>query len=416
LSALRERVRRLKAVVDAGALAQRTFDLSTIAEQIISTAARCIGAERGSLFLVDRETGVLSSLVAQGVDGRPLVLAPGEGIVGAVVRTGKPILLSDPYSDWRFDPSVDEATGFTTRSLLTVPVRSREGRLVAVLQLLNHRRGRFTQGDVSFLAELAVPFAAALETAHNHQAILERERLLQEIRTAAEIQETLRPKDLHAVRGLEISVLCKPCLEVGGDYYDCIPGRDGSWWLVVADVSGKGVPAALIASNMQAFLWCRRNSGTPLAETAAEGNNLLYKLAEGRKYLSLVLAEWWPGSRELRWVNAGHPPMLLQKKRKKIQRLGATGPPLGLLPGMSFTSGSLLLDKGDVLLALTDGVTEASRELGGEEFGLERAAQCLKRSGGAETVVHTLNEAVTAFLAGGSLRDDLTVLCARCLG
>ena len=111
--------------MDAGALTNTTLDLPLIAERIVSTAASLVGAERGSLFLVDRESGTLTSLVAQGVSARAITLKVGEGIVGTVAATGKPIVLKDPYADPRFDRSFDEATGYRTRSLLTVPVRDR---------------------------------------------------------------------------------------------------------------------------------------------------------------------------------------------------------------------------------------------------------------------------------------------------
>ena len=412
-SALRERVRRLGAVVEAGALTHQTLDLHVIAERIVAMAAERIGAERGSLFLLDRGGATLSSLVAQGLDGTPLTVKMGEGIVGSVARSGKALVLDDPYGDPRFDRSFDEASGFLTRSLLTVPVRDRDGELVAVLQLLNRRRNGFGREDVRFLAELGVPFALALETARQHRAILERERLRKELQLAADIQRALCPKDLGRVEGLELAVLWKPCLEVGGDYYDLIPGKDGSWWLVVADVSGKGVAAALIASNLQAFLWSRRDSGEPLHELAAEGNDLLHRLTDGRKYATLVLAEWRPEARELRWVNAGHPPMLL-RQGGAVKRHAATGPPLGLIPGLPYACGSAVLEEGDLLLAITDGVTEASAEQGGEEFGMERAAVGLERAREPEAAVRALHAAVADFVSGAALRDDVTVLCARC--
>ncbi len=162
VAALRERVRRLGAVVEAGALTHQTLDLHVIAERIVAMAAERIGAERGSLFL-----------------------------------------------------------------------RDRDGELVAVLQPLNRRRNGFGREDVRFLAELGVPFALALETARQHRAILERERMRKELQLATDIQRALCPKDLNRVRELELAVLWKPCLEVGGDCYDLIPGKDGSWWLAV---------------------------------------------------------------------------------------------------------------------------------------------------------------------------------------
>lgn len=409
-AALRKRLRRLRAVADAAALGHRTLDLAVIAQRIVATAARLIGAERGSIFLVDEESGGLVSLVAQGVNGKPLRVGLGEGIVGTVAATGRAVILNAPYADARFDPSFDRATGFTTRSLLTVPVRDRERRLVAVLQLLNRRRGGFSRQDAAFLSELGVPFALALSTARLHQAIVERERMERELKLAAEIQRILLPSPDTHLPGLESAVVCRPCHEVGGDYYDFIPGEDGTWWIALGDVAGKGVPSALIASNLQSFLWSRRNGGGPLGGLLAEGNNLLQRLTQGSKYATLVLLQWAPGQRRVTWANAGHPPGLLLC-RGAVERLGATGPPLGLIPDLPYRSGEVVLAPGDRLLLVTDGVTEASTTLGGEEFGLDRTQEALGAQGGPAGVLRTLQDAVAAHLAGGDPSDDLTCVC-----
>ena len=140
LAEARERVRRLEAVVEAGLMVNSTLDLAELAEHVIGIATRLINAERGSLFLVDRETGRLRSMVAQGLTTGPLTVEVGEGIVGAVAASGEAELLDDPYMDSRFDPKVDQLTGFQTRSLLTVPVRDR--RYGAALYRWPPRSGR----------------------------------------------------------------------------------------------------------------------------------------------------------------------------------------------------------------------------------------------------------------------------------
>ncbi len=412
--ALRRRVRRLKAVAEAGALTNRTLDVKAVAERIVSLATRLIGAERGSLFILDPEQGILTSLVATGADPRAFTLNVGEGIVGTVAATGRALILRDPYRDRRFDRTFDEATGFRTRSLLTVPVKDREGTLVAVLQLLNHRNHGFSSEDLTFLKELGDPFTVALSNARLHAAQVEQARMREELRLAAQIQQALRPSDLSVVPGLDIAVLSRPCREVGGDYFDLIPRADGSWWVVMADISGKGVAAGLIASNVQAFLWSRRDQPEPLEHLFSDGNELLCRLTQGLKYATLALAQWHPEGRELNWINAGHPPMLLGRSQG-VEQLRATGPPLGLIPGLPYAAGHARLEPGDHLLFYTDGVSEAGGEAGGNDFGLDRVVDCLGGAASPQQVVQTVADRVTEFLHGGSPRDDLTLLCARCL-
>lgn len=408
-----ERIRRLEAVVEASALVNSTLDLKAIAETIVGIATRLIGAEAGSVFLLDADHKALRSLVAAGVAGDALRVKVGEGIVGTVAATGRPIVLDNPYSDPRFARRFDESTGFLTRSLLTVPVRDREGRLVAVLQLLNHTGSGFHDEDVAFLAELGVPFAIALATARLHEEIVARERLTEEVRLASEIQRTLQPQDLTIVKGLEVAVSFRPSREVGGDFFDLLPARRGSYWLVVADVSGKGIPAALVASNIQAYLWSRRNDRSTLERIVAEGNELLYNLTQGKKYATMVVVEWHPPSGRLRFVNAGHPP-ILAVQASGIAELGATGPPLGLLPGLAFSGGETRLQAGDALLLYTDGVIEAGVEAGLDEFGVAGVTACLTPGLSCQAALDRVTAALAAHLGEHQPHDDVTMLAAVC--
>jgi len=412
LESCRKQLERLRAVVDAGSLVNTTLELEKLARRVVDLATELIGAERGSLFLV--EDRGLRALVADGVEGGTLKVVPGEGIVGTVALTGEPILLDDPYADPRFDPSVDRKTGFTTRSLLTVPIRDREGQPVALLQLLNHHRGHFDAEDVEFLAELGVPFAIALSAARMHREIVRQERLQEELRLAGEIQQTLRPRSLDTVPGLKIVAWDHPCMEVGGDYYDLIPRDSGAWWLVMADISGKGVPAGLIASNLQAYLWSRRNDRRSIERVVAEGNELLYGLARGRKFATLILAEWHADRNVLRWVGAGHPPMLLCRGRD-VQLLESTGRPVGLLPDQEYGAGAIVLEPGDVALMFTDGVIEAGMTTGNDELGLERIVEEVRGIRSGQQAIERIQRALESHLAGGRPDDDVTVLCCRCL-
>jgi sigma-B regulation protein RsbU (phosphoserine phosphatase) len=414
VASLRRRLRRLEAVAEASAVVNSTLDLKVVADYVVGIATRLIRAERGSLFLVDRGRDMLTSLVAQGVEGDHIEVRIGDGIVGSVAATGRAIIIADPYDDPRFDASVDVATGFRTRSLLTVPVRDREGELVAVLQLLNHRGRGFSREDVAFLAELGVPFAIALATAGMHRAIVDRERAQEELRVAAEIQRTLLPHDFSGVEGLEVVARFHPSFEVGGDYYDLIPTQRGTVWLVVADVSGKGVAAGLVASNVQSFLWSRKADPRPLAAIVADGNELLHHLTQGRKYATLAIVEWNPARRTLSWVNAGHPPILL-RQRGSVRRLGATGAPVGLLPGLEYTEGTVALGPGDLFLLCTDGVLEAGVEADIEEFGLDRAESYVVGTDDPADVVERIFAAVAGHLGVHPPHDDITLLAARCL-
>ena len=392
-----------------------TLDLSQLAEHIVDIATRLIDAERGSLFLVEPDGGGLASMVAQGVAPSGLRLEVGEGIVGAVAASGEAEILDDPYADPRFDSTIDHETGFHTRSLLTVPVRDGEGTLVAVLQLLNRRHGVFSRGDVEFLAELGVPFAIALTTARLHTEIVAREQLSREMKLAAEIQRALQPAQRAEIPGLEINVLATPSREVGGDYWDVIPLGEDRWWIVVADVSGKGVAAGLVASNLQACLWSRRDDDLSLAAIIASVNELLCRLTRGRKYATLIVVEWNASSERLTMVNAGHLPLFL-KRDGEVLDYGATGRPIGLLPDQAYEAVPIDLRRNDTALLYTDGIYEAGYELEKGEFGFDRIRACLVEADGPLNVIEELDAKLKAHLEGGEVGDDVTLLCFRYLG
>jgi serine phosphatase RsbU (regulator of sigma subunit) len=416
LELARQRIQRLQAVVAASERVNSTLDTKELADYIVDIATDLVGAERGSLFLVDRDAGTLRSLVAQGIaHDQVLRLKVGEGIVGAVAASGAPDIINDPYADPRFDASVDRATGFTTRSLLTVPVKDREGQTVAVLQLLNNRHHGFSSDDVAFLGELGVSFAIALNSARLHREIVERERSAEELRLAGEIQHTLLPPRRRLeVPGLEIETLFRPSREVGGDFFDLIPSAsDQRWWLTMADISGKGVSAGIIASNVQAVLWSRRDDDRGLAETLASSNDILYRLTRGRKFATMTLTEWDPETRTLGWVNAGHPPILIAHGQE-VTQLEASGRPVGLLPNQTYVSGTVRLAAGDLFLLYTDGVMEAGVGCEQGEFGVERIAGCMPGATSAGELLRRLVAELEAHLDEEPPDDDLTVLCARC--
>jgi sigma-B regulation protein RsbU (phosphoserine phosphatase) len=412
LDRARERIRRLEAVVEAGLMVNSTLDLSELGSHIIDIATRLINAERGSLFLIDRQTGQLRSMVAQGLTSGPLTLSEGEGIVGSVAASGEAVILDDPYADPRFDSNFDQLTGFKTRSLLTVPVRDRDGSLIAVLQLLNHKSGGFSKNDIDFLAELGVPFAIALTTANLHSEIVAREQLRREVHLAAEIQRALQPLGRAAIPGLEIEVLFRPCHEVGGDYWDVIPVDENRWWIVVADVSGKGVPAGLVASNIQAVLWARRTGSDPLTTVISDVNEILCRLTRGRKYATLVAGEWCSEDETLTWVSAGHPPLLVEHGGR-VEEFGATGKPVGLLTDQSYGSETASFAEGDTALLYSDGLLEAGGIDGSDEFGLDRIRASVPGEGGPRGVIERLQAALADHLGGGAPEDDVTLVCVQ---
>jgi sigma-B regulation protein RsbU (phosphoserine phosphatase) len=233
-----------------------------------------------------------------------------------------------------------------------------------------------------------------------------------ELNFALEVQQALFPRRFPADQGLEFSAVCVPAGGIGGDYYDVLQRRDGCLAFAIADISGKGIPAAILMSNLHAILRTLYDAGHPAGELCSQLNRYLYRVTEGREFATAFYAEWNEGDRSLTYVNAGHPtPLLLGSCSGQLLQTG--GPPLGIFPGTEFQMGRLVLQPGDMIVLYSDGITEAG--LGsGKEFGgarLEAAVQQHLEKPLDEIRQHVL-KAVRDW-SGTEIEDDMTLLLVR---
>ena len=407
---------RLSFLVEASKTLNSTLDLPELIGIILNLATRNTGADRGTVFLIDRETSELWSLVAQGLEQREIRLPMGKGIAGAVAESGEEVNLPDAYADARFDREFDQRFGYRTRSLLCVPIQDRDGKIVGVLQLLNKADGGFTGDDLEFLESLSVHFAMALENARLHRESLERQKMERELTLARGIQQALLPEAPPVVEGLEIAVRHESSLQVGGDYYDFLPISPENLLVVVADVEGKGVASALIMSNLQATLRAVVSHVHSLEGIMFTLNESILAGARSCKFMTLFLGLIHLPTRALHYVNAGHvPPAVLRAEGEPVT-LAAGGLPIGLFPQSRYTRGSLELEAGDILLACTDGITEADNAAGDqfESEGMVKLAVA-HRQGAAQQIVDTVCAQVTEFHRGGIHHDDRVMMAIKVL-
>lgn len=282
----------------------------------------------------------------------------------------------------------------------------------------------YSRSDLRLLQWVAAQTALALENAQLTAAIAvetaQRERLRRELEIAREVQERLFPQSLPAVAGLDYYGMCRPALGVGGDYYDFLSLAGGKLGVAVGDVSGKGIAAALLMASLQASLRSQASRGSgDLAALMMEIHNLVYEASASNRYATLFYAEYEPGSRRLTYVNAGHnPPVLLRAEGDGFMkfRLETGGPVAGLLKNLSYEQASIVLEPGDVLVAYTDGVSEAmnaSEEEWGEPCLIAAAEGCAGRTA-AETIQSILR-AADQFVAGARQYDDMTLVVLRVL-
>jgi sigma-B regulation protein RsbU (phosphoserine phosphatase) len=248
-----------------------------------------------------------------------------------------------------------------------------------------------------------------------YRELLDRAQHEHELKTAAEIQRALLPHAQHGGAGFEVAGMSLPCRAIGGDFFDYFDLLDGAFAFVIGDVAGKGPPAALLAAALQGIFTANsRRGGTP-ATTICEANEALLRRAIPARFATVLYAELLPNGR-LTYCNAGHNPALLVGKGG-VQRLETGGLPVGAFEHATFDEETLQLEPDDVLVAFSDGLTEA-RNTDGEEFGEERLLTCVRayRELAPTALLESLLGAVRQFSGDTAPGDDLTVLVLRYSG
>jgi hypothetical protein len=289
------------------------------------------------------------------------------------------------------------------RASVLVPIR-RGGEMLGVLSVGRKLSGEpFGDRDREFCASVADQAAVALEN-------LRLRRRGAEVDMALEIQRHLLPKDLPSVAGYGIAARWQPSRTVAGDYYDVLPLDDGRLGLCIADAAGKGMPAALMMSNLQAAVRALAPPAPPPADLCRQLNDILSGSVAAGKYISFFYADLDPRTGAIRYCNAGHNRPLLLRADGSAERLAEGGAVLGAFPDRSYVGAAVEVARGDRLVMYTDGVTEAESP-GGEEFGEARLLEVLRAnaSAGAEAIDRAIVDAVSTF-SPGDLRDDATLL------
>lgn len=305
-------------------------------------------------------------------------------------------------------------------SAIALPIyllQDREGKRMAELVVASPDGRELTLYETDFIEGLTLQAAVALENARNHERNLQWARVQQDLDAARNIQRSLLPQTLPNIPGYTIAFRSVTCYEVGGDYLDIVEQPDGSLLLVVADVAGKGLASAIMSTSFRAAFRAMAITGMPLAELATRMNEHHWTEGEEarRRYVTAIFMRLHPEAGRMEVVNAGHNPGFLVESGGATHEFESVGTPLGLLPGMRYTSEESSFKPGTRLLFYTDGLTEVFR--GEEEFGPERLMDQFSKCPGeqADVILDALWSAIEEFAEGGPQGDDMTALAlCRC--
>jgi serine phosphatase RsbU (regulator of sigma subunit) len=409
-------ITQLSLLFEATRLLNSTLDLAELLDLILKIARTELKADRGSVFLVDKAHKELWSIVASGLEHQEIRIPFGRGVAGRVGETGEIINVADAYSLPFFDRTFDQKFGYTTKSLLCLPIRHHNNEIVGVLQLLNQTtHGRFTSEDQEFLTKLTGHMAMGLENARLHREAIEKQRMERDLAVARNIQRSLLPEAPPIVPGFDIAVINRMCYEVGGDYYDFLNLGPQTLLVVVADVEGKGVSSALVMSNLQATLRALVMHLHSLEVLTISLNEMIFNDTKSEKFLSIFLGLIDIRRGGLHYINAGHcPPILVKGATGEYKTLEEGGTVIGLFPDAEYNRGSAKLDPGDIMVCCTDGILEANNTED-DEYGTERLAEAIARhrTKTAQEIVDCVLEEVTQFSIGGINIDDKVLMVVK---
>jgi sigma-B regulation protein RsbU (phosphoserine phosphatase) len=245
------------------------------------------------------------------------------------------------------------------------------------------------------------------------EGLREKEALQRELRIAHDVQQQLLPTAIPDVGSLELAAVCTPAVGVGGDYFDFLPLADGQIGLVIADVSGKGVPAALLMAGLQASVRSLALTGADPAELSNRVNQMLFHSSSAARYATMFLGFYDPQSRRLSYVNAGHlSPLVIGAGQ--VSALSDRGLPIGMFEDTEYETGTRSLTKGDLVALFTDGVVEAPNRHD-EEFGEDRLVKLLveQRGRALDEISAAIQSAIQEWSHGTEAHDDLTLVLAR---
>ena len=408
---LNEKVQELRALLDLVRGLTSTLEASEVAQLLILTLTGRWAVGKYALF-VQKESH------APVVRQKGINLPPFETYSEILKDLPEAVRVAD-LPESAFKNALE-----TQKAQIVFPINPSDS--ASGVLILGGRLGKmpFTNGDLEFGAGLVAQAGVAFENSWYVLETIERKKMEQELELAASIQSGLFPEFLPKITGYDLAAKNRPALQCGGDYYDVLPiektndAGEKSYLLCVADVSGKGLPASLLMSNMQATLRALLGRVPSLAELAMRTNELLHATTPSNKFVTAILFEIFPASGKAVYVSAGHGDCLLLRENGEVEKFDSTGLPLGMMDSSmlemldkNYEEKHLQLNSGDLLALYSDGVTEAY-DIQENEWGDERLINCLRPilDNSSETIVGEVFTAIDDFAQTAPQHDDITLM------
>lgn len=417
------------------------IDLDVLLRSVVSGAVRILNASSGAIFLVDESNGYLQASIIEGTFPpwfRPdhsimekifsktkyleeylkaQKIAVGTGLIGTVASTGCPCLISNAEMDSRVPKFSEEFLRIHT--MLLVPLKIKDA-VLGVLALVNKKDCEpFTDIDLGLLQSLGDQASVAIRNARFYKTILEKQKLDYDLSIAKDIQRMLLPRESPIISNWDISALNKTAMEIGGDYYDFIDVGKNRLGVVIADVSGKSIPGALVMTMTRSVLRSKAIGVHSASSVLMAVNELICQDIEPDMFISLIYLIIDTDQNTVTYARAGHEPIIFyHAKDSTCELIKPEGMVLGIDNGPLFNNSlrevNFQMHPGDIIVLYTDGITEAINDKG-EEFGIANLMDAIRISSAdtAEGIVNNISERIGRFTGNLPQQDDLTLVVLK---
>ena len=376
---LRRAVEELSILNDLALAIGGNLDSEKIMRSIISKSIRAVGAKQGDITLIaENETNPAQTLVRSMVSSQtqsPLHL--NQNLLGWMQIHKKPLMINDPRTDERFRNVKWEES---VRTVLCAPLMAKS-KLIGILTIYNKKdESGFTDSDQRLLSIIAAQSAQVVENARLYEEEQEYKAMRKEMELASSIQKKLLPSTPPEIKGYSIGGRNLTAKSVGGDYFDYVKVDDHHWMVCLGDICGKGMPAALLMSNLQAILHGQVLHSLSPGEILKLANIQLFRNTDPEKFATVFLGILDAREHKLHFSNGGHEYPFYIKSDGNYDRLKSNGLPLGIMEMSDYGEETIEVDPGDCMLVYSDGITE-SINLQEEEFGESRLREILVSAG-----------------------------------
>lgn len=405
-----EEEKTIETLIEAVRKISRSPDLHEVLETIFESLKELLNYSAAVIVVVDWRSGAVMEMKARGYPRDDIAgedfLASGSGIIGWVLKNGQPQIINDVKTDARYVKARVE-----TISEIAAPIIRSDDKVIGVINLEADWVDGYDENDLRLLTMFASLAASAIDHTMLYRKVMRQQQAEGEIELARKVVESLLPRSFPVVEGFDIYGLTIPVREVGGDYFDFIGSVSDRLAVLISDVSGKGLAAALIMVSFRAYIHATVINELAMRVLMSRVNRLIYETTNGDRFITTFYGLIDPEHKRLLYINAGHNPPLLVRADGSRKLLDDSGLPLGIFDDSRYSESVVDFQAGDILLLYTDGVTEACSECD-EPFSLTRLEEVVRGAAhlDAAGICRAVAEEVNQYAAGiGGPEDDLTV-------